>query len=74
MDMTKSIDFKLMVVASLAAALVVFTPTQTSTIFAQSSQEGTNTVPATVSAGGNGSDWDKFGPQNITINAGESVT
>ncbi len=28
----------------------------------------------TVSAGGNGASWDKFTPQNVTINAGESVT
>lgn len=31
-------------------------------------------VSNTVNVGGNGSDWDMFGPQNITINSGESVT
>jgi plastocyanin len=28
----------------------------------------------TINAGGNGSNWDKFLPQNTTINAGESIT
>ncbi len=71
--MTKSIAYTSIVFSFLAAALVVLAPTQTSTIFAQSSQEDTDAVSATVNAGGNGSGWDKFGPQNITINAGESV-
>lgn len=43
-------------------------------VFAQSSQENTDVVSNTVNVGGNESDWDKFSPQNITINAGESVT
>ncbi len=33
-----------------------------------------NAVSSTVGAGGNGIDWDKFTPQNVTINTGESVT
>jgi plastocyanin len=72
--MAKSIDFKLTVIASLAAALFVFTPAQTNTIFAQTSQEGNNAFSAIVNAGGNGSEWDKYSPRNITINAGKSVT
>ncbi len=44
---------------------------QTGVVFAIS--ENTTTVSNTVSAGGNGSDWDKFLPQNVSINAGESV-
>src|SRR5918993_1017654 len=73
MNMTKSIAFTSMVFSFLAAALVVLAPTQTSTVFAQSSQEDTDAVSTTVNAGGNGSGWDKYSPKNITINAGESV-
>jgi plastocyanin len=43
-------------------------------IFGVSSQGEVNAVSSTVGAGGNGTDWDKFNPQNVTINAGESVT
>ncbi len=43
-------------------------------IFGVSSQVEANAVSSTVGAGGNGTDWDKFTPQNVTINAGESVT
>jgi plastocyanin len=43
-------------------------------IFGVSSQGEVNAVSSTVSAGGNGTDWDKFTPHNVTINAGESVT
>jgi plastocyanin len=43
-------------------------------IFGVSPQGEVNAVSSTVSAGGNGTDWDKFTPQNITINTGESVT
>ncbi|MDN5846991.1 MAG: hypothetical protein L0H53_12040 [Candidatus Nitrosocosmicus sp.] len=43
-------------------------------VFGTSSQGEANAVYSTVSAGGNGTDWDKFTPQNVTINAGESVT
>ena len=43
-------------------------------IFGVSSQGEVNAVSSTVGAGGNGTDWDKYTPQNVTINAGESVT
>jgi plastocyanin len=43
-------------------------------IFGVSSQGEVNAVSSTVGAGGNGTDWDKFTPQNVTINTGESVT
>ncbi len=73
MIMTNSVAFKLIVFAFLTAAAVVLIPIETSTIFAQSLQEDNDTISTTVNAGGNGSSWDKFSPQNITINAGESV-
>ena len=63
-----------MAFVSFAAALVALASVHASTIFAQSSLEDSGALSNTVNAGGNGSDWDKFGPQNITINAGESVT
>lgn len=73
--MTKAIVFSLIVFTSFTAALLVVLATiQTSAIFAQSSQENTDVVSNIVNAGGNGSDWDKFNPQNIIVNAGESVT
>jgi plastocyanin len=31
-------------------------------------------ISKTINAGGNGSNWDKFNPQNTSVNAGESVT
>ena len=72
--MTKSIAFTSMVFSILVAVLVVvLASTQTGTIFAQSPQEDTDAVSTTVNAGGNGSGWDKYSPQNITINAGERV-
>jgi plastocyanin len=43
-------------------------------IFGVSSQGEANAVSSTVGAGGNGTDWDKYTPQNVTINVGESVT
>ena len=43
-------------------------------IFGVSFQDDANAVSSTVGAGGNGTNWDKFTPQNVTINAGESVT
>ena len=43
-------------------------------IFGASSQGEVNAVSSTVGAGGNGTDWDNYTPQNVTINAGESVT
>jgi plastocyanin len=39
-----------------------------------SSQGEASAVSSTVSAGGNGTDWDKFTPQNVTINSGDSIT
>jgi len=43
-------------------------------IFGVSFQGNASAVSSTVSAGGNGTNWDKFSPQNVTINVGESVT
>ncbi len=43
-------------------------------VFGVSSQGEANAISSTVGAGGNGTDWDKFTPQNVTINIGESVT
>jgi plastocyanin len=43
-------------------------------IFGVSSNGEANAILFNASAGGNGTDWDKFIPQNITINTGESVT
>ena len=45
-----------------------------SIIFGVSFQGDASAVSSTVSAGGNDSSWDKFIPQNLTINAGENVT
>jgi plastocyanin len=71
---SKYINPKLMSFAFLAVALVALISIQANTIYAQSSTENENGISNTVNAGGNGSDWDNFSPQNITINAGESVT
>lgn len=35
--------------------------------------ENASALSITINAGGNGSDWDKFIPQNISINEGESI-
>ena len=43
-------------------------------VFGPSFQGEASAVSSTISAGGNGADWDKFTPQNITINAGDSIT
>ncbi len=43
-------------------------------IFGVSFQGEANAASITVSAGGNGTDWDKFTPENVTINAGDSIT
>lgn len=43
-------------------------------IFGVSFQGDASAVSSTVGAGGNGTNWDKFTPQSVTINAGESVT
>src|SRR5215211_7552907 len=43
-------------------------------LFSISSQGDADAVSKTINAGGNGSNWDKFTPQNTSINAGESVT
>lgn len=43
-------------------------------IFGVSFYGDANAVSITVNAGGNGSSWDKFTPQNVNINVGESVT
>ena len=43
-------------------------------VFGVSSEGEASAVSSTVSAGGNGTDWDKFTPQNITINVGDTVT
>lgn len=43
-------------------------------VFGVSFQGEAGAVSSTASAGGNGTDWDKYTPQNITVNVGESVT
>ena len=43
-------------------------------LFGISSQENADALSKTINVGGNGSNWDKFIPQSITINANESVT
>ena len=43
-------------------------------IFAASYYQYGNAMSGTVGAGGDGDSWDKYTPQNITINAGENVT
>ncbi len=43
-------------------------------VFGVSSHGEANAISSTVGAGGSGTDWDKFTPQNVTINIGESVT
>lgn len=43
-------------------------------LFSISFQGYADVISKTVNAGGNGSNWDKFIPQNTNINAGESLT
>ena len=43
-------------------------------LFSISFQGYADAISKTVNAGGNGSNWDKFIPQNTNINAGESLT
>lgn len=43
-------------------------------IFGVSSHEDVIAVSSTISAGGNGTAWDKFSPQNVTINVGDNIT
>jgi plastocyanin len=43
-------------------------------LFIISFQGNTDAISKTINAGGNGSNWDKFNPQNTSINEGESVT
>jgi|SRR5215217_4543519 len=43
-------------------------------LFIISFQGNACAISKTINAGGNGSNWDKFNPQNTSINAGESVT
>ena len=43
-------------------------------IFVSSYHGYTNAISSTVSAGGDGESWDKYTPQNVTINAGENIT
>lgn len=56
---------------TINAALLAFS---ISIIFGVSFQGDASAVSSTVNAGENGASWDKFIPQNITINAGENVT
>jgi plastocyanin len=58
-------------IITISAGLIVFS---LFVVFGTSFQGEVNAVSSTVSAGGNGTDWDKFLPENVTINAGESVT
>ncbi|MGD9535321.1 MAG: hypothetical protein AB7V56_16320 [Candidatus Nitrosocosmicus sp.] len=43
-------------------------------IFGASFQGVVNAASTNASAGGDGANWDKYTPQNITINSGESIT
>ena len=43
------------------------------TLFSISFQGNADAISKTINVGGNSSTWDKFTPQNTTINAGESV-
>ncbi len=43
-------------------------------VYGVSFQGDVNALSNTVNAGGNGTSWDKFTPQNVTVNADESVT
>jgi plastocyanin len=43
-------------------------------LFIISFQGNAEAISKTINAGGNGSNWDEFNPQNTSINAGESVT
>ena len=56
---------------TISAGLLAFS---LSIIFGVSFQGDASAVSSTANAGGNGSSWDKFITQNITINAGENVT
>lgn len=58
-------------ILTISAGLLVFS---FFVIFGVSYQGEAGAVSSTVSAGGNGTDWDKFTPQNATINTGESIT
>jgi plastocyanin len=58
-------------IITVNASLIVFS---LFVIFGVSSQGEASAVSSNVGAGGNGTDWDKFTPQNVTINTGESVT
>src|SRR3712207_6395458 len=50
------------------------TNTTTTATNTSSADDSVATGLTTVNAGGNGSNWDKFIPQNMSIKAGESVT
>ena len=43
-------------------------------IFGASYYGYANATSSSVSAGGDGDSWDKYTPQNVTINAGENIT
>jgi plastocyanin len=43
-------------------------------LFCLTFQVDAGAISKTINAGGNGSNWDKFLPQNTTINAGDSIT
>jgi plastocyanin len=58
-------------IMTVNASLLVFS---LFVVFDVSYQGEANAVSSTVGTGGNGTDWDKYTPQNVTINAGESVT
>lgn len=66
----KNSGFTILTSLSFATVLALLLSIQTSIILAQENTTSSNTV----NVGGNGSDWDKFLPQNVTINVGESIT
>lgn len=55
------VKFGLFVLSTFAILMVLF-------------NNNADAVSSNVNAGGNGSSWDKYTPQNVTINAGENVT
>lgn len=55
------VKFGLFVLSTFAILMVLF-------------HDNANAISSNVNAGGDGDSWDKYTPQNVTINAGENVT
>ena len=69
---TKPIDSTTITFILLTTLLVLSVSIQGNAVFGQL-EENNDTISNTVKVGGNGLDWDKYTPQIISINAGESV-